>query len=159
MRASASLVLVVDASVLRSAGETEHPVSKACRDALENMLTICHRTVLTPALSEERKRHASRFSRKWLRAMTARRKVVRSDVVPSVAVDTDALSEPEREALDKDRCLLDAAVGTDRVIVTRDSGLQDILAKTRKGKRLLEDIRWLNPVDDGGQALATLGQG
>lgn len=145
-----SLVLVIDASVLRSAGETEHPVSKACRDCLYAIREICHKVFLTPALNEEGKRHASQLSREWLLSMWSRRKVIRGTTTPSLDIDTEGLTPSERDALDKDRHLLEAALTADRVIVTRDTNIMSILAKTRKGARLLRDLRWINPCEGPG---------
>ena len=45
-------LVVVDASVVGSAGETDHPVSSSCRSCLEEIRLICHRVVLTAALRE-----------------------------------------------------------------------------------------------------------
>jgi hypothetical protein len=45
--------LIIDASVMRSAGETEHPVSKACRNTLFEVLKICHKVAVTTELLEE----------------------------------------------------------------------------------------------------------
>ncbi len=59
-----SRLLVVDASVARSAGETENPVSSCCRNALFAILTICHHVVMTEAIQSEWNRHMSRFMRK-----------------------------------------------------------------------------------------------
>jgi predicted nuclease of predicted toxin-antitoxin system len=156
MRRKPSLALVIDASVLRSAGETQHPVSMACRDTLVAILEICHRTVSTTSLSEEGKRHASRFSRKWLRSMAARKKLVRGLTTTAIAIDTEDLTPNQAEAIEKDRHLIEAALAADRVIVTRDSSIKDILAKTRKGKRFLTQLRWINPEDDGCDGLARL---
>ena len=46
MKAS-SRRIVVDASIARSAGRTEHSVSRSCREFLESFLKICHRVVMT----------------------------------------------------------------------------------------------------------------
>ena len=82
-RAATSKVLVVDASVMRAAGgegATDPAVFAHARDALEAILTICHKICVSPELREEWKRHRSRFAQLWWRQMYARRKVI--DCVP-----------------------------------------------------------------------------
>ena len=71
-RRRGSRLIVVDACVVRAAGETEHPRSSACRNCLEEIRTICHRVAISPVLKDEWDRHMSRFSRKWRRSMAAR---------------------------------------------------------------------------------------
>ncbi len=143
-----SWVLVIDASVLRSAGTSEHSVSRACRACLEGVREICHRVILTPALSDEWKRHRSGFSAKWMASMTAKKKIVRAKPARRMEpIDTQELTSREIRALGKDVHLLEAALAADRVIVTCDAELQDILAKTRRGARLLRKLRWIDPTD------------
>ena len=45
--------LVIDADVVHSAGETEHPVSSACRRFLETVLDVGHQVVMTDAIMAE----------------------------------------------------------------------------------------------------------
>ena len=149
-------LVVVDASVVRSAGESEHPVSAACRNCLLAIRDICHRVVLTAPIREEWKRHMSRFSRKWRRPMAARRKPA-EDIVPAcVEIGTDSLTDAERRVVEKDRPLLEAALAADGVIVSRDSEFRAALARTPQGARLLDRITWIEPVHDGVQALEGL---
>ncbi|MFH1609234.1 MAG: hypothetical protein ABID40_01215 [Candidatus Bipolaricaulota bacterium] len=82
--------------------------------------------------------------------MTARRKVIRGTTTTSLDIDTKRLAPSEIDALNKDRHLLEAALTADRVIVTRDTNIMSILAKTRKGARLLRDLRWINPCEGPG---------
>jgi len=148
--------LVVDASVVHAAGETAHPVSSSCRDCLETIRHVCHRVAVTARMRDEWNRHMSRFSRKWLRSMAARRKPLQSIAGIGVDIRLDGLSTKEREAILKDRCLLEAAAASDHVIVTLDDALRQALAKTRQGARLAASIRWVNPVHDGVGVLKTL---
>jgi len=91
--------------------------------------------------------------------MTARRKVVRNIPTTSLNIDTNRLTASERDALNKDKHLLEAALATDRVIVTRDITLTHILAKTRKGARLLEEVCWINPTEGKTPCLLVSRQG
>ena len=149
MRRVQSRLLVIDASVARAAGETEHPVSSACRQFLLEVLAICHRVVVSPAMREEWQRHQSRFTRKWRVSMAARQKPLR-DITPAPAgLDLDAFAAPRREAVEKDLCVLEAALATDHEIVTLDDALREALGSAPHGARLRDRITWHNPVTDG----------
>jgi hypothetical protein len=66
--------IVVDASVAGAAGERSHPSSQMCRQFLLDMLTICHKAVMSPELMTEWGNHASNYSVRWLAAMRSKRK-------------------------------------------------------------------------------------
>ena len=88
--------------------------------------------------------------------MAARRKPLQ-DVNPTqIDLDTSGLSDGERNAIEKDRCLLEAALSADSVIVTRDEAFLEALAKTPQGANLLTSITWINPVSGGVNALQGL---
>ena len=151
-----SRLLVIDASVARSAGETEHPVSSTCREFLLAVRTICHRVALTTEMNEEWSRHMSKFTRKWRVSMAARRKPIQVVNPSELSVSVKGLSEADRRAIQKDQCLLEAAFSADRVIVTRDDSLRQVLARMPQGQQWLEMITWINPVSDGIAALKRL---
>jgi predicted nucleic acid-binding protein len=149
-------LLVVDASVVRSAGESEHPQSSACRRCLLAIRDICHRVAVTPDIREEWRRHMSRFSRTWRHSMAARRKPLVHVAPAHVPIDMTTYSDAARAAIKKDLCLLEAALAADRVIVTRDDSLREALSGRPDGMVLLQSVRWINPVTDGPEALRTL---
>ncbi len=156
MRGQVSRLVVIDASVMQSAGETEDSVSSACRKALRVILRVCHRVATTDAIHDEWKSHMSRFARKWLCSMAAHRKPSERVNPVDVSVDTAEWSDPDRRVVEKDLHLIEAALSADRIIVTRDDVFRRVLAKTLKGTRLLESITWVNPVSDGITQLETL---
>jgi hypothetical protein len=153
-----SRLLVVDASVAQSAGETKHPVSSCCRDLLLAVLTICHRIVMTEAVQNEWNHHMSRFTRKWFRSMVARKKIHRCEGMQLSHVDRacDGLSAGEQDGLRKDLCLIEAACAGDRIVVTRDNAIREIWHKCHHQLGLSEPITWINPVTDGVRALERL---
>jgi hypothetical protein len=153
-----SRLLVVDACVARSAGETEHPVSSCCRNSLLAILTICHRIVMTEAVQNEWNRHMSRFTRKWFSSMVAKKKVHRCEGVEVSHVDEacDGLSVTEQDGLRKDLCLVEAACAGDGIVITRDDVVQEIWQKCHNRLRVAKPITWINPVTDGVQALEYL---
>ena len=151
-----SRLVVVDASVTRAAGETEHPVSSACRSSLEAIRAICHRVALTAPIKEEWRRHTSRFSRKWRRAMAARRKLPTNIITSDVSLRWDLYSDAARTAIEKDMALIEAALAADKVIVTLDDSLRQALGERPDGLALLRAIRWIHPVTDGIAAIRAL---
>jgi hypothetical protein len=158
MKAKRSMLLVVDASVARSAGETEHPVSSCCRNSLLAILTICHRVVMTEAVQNEWNRHTSRFTRKWFRSMVAKKKVHRCEGLQLSHVDEacEGLSAAEQDGLRKDLCLVEAACAGDGIVVTRDDAIQGIWHKCHNRLCAPKSITWINPVTDSVQALEHL---
>ena len=72
--------LVIDADVARSAGETEHPVSSACGKFLSTTTELGHRVVVTGEIRREWRKHASRYTRRWLVGMYGGRLVWGSTV-------------------------------------------------------------------------------
>lgn len=88
--------------------------------------------------------------------MAARRKPLQMVNPTEVDLDTSSLSDKERVLVEKDQCLLEAALSADCVIVTRDDALRIALAKTKQGMQLLATITWINPVTDGVAALERL---
>lgn len=153
-----SRLLVVDASVAQSAGETEHPVSSCCRNALLAILTICHRLVVTEAIQDEWNHHMSRFTRKWFRSMVAKKKVHRCEGAQLRGVDEayEGLSTGEQDELRKDLCLVEAACAGDGIIVTRDEVIRGIWGRCHARFGLPKPITWINPLADGVQALERL---
>jgi hypothetical protein len=148
MKRGSSLRIVIDASVARSAGETEHPVSSACRKYLLAVLEKCHRAVVTDDILEEWDRHQSNFTRKWRRSMAARKKPLSTVEPTPVNLDLEAFSEVHRAAVEKDLRLLEAAIATDRVIATRDDAFRVALGTTRRGRSVRDRLTWHNPVTD-----------
>jgi len=145
-----SRLLVVDACVARSAGETKHPVSSSCRNALLAIRDICHRVIMTEPIQSEWDRHKSRFTRRWFMSMVARKKIQRSAGVrvDLVGRTLTGLSATEQECLEKDLCLIEAACDGDGIVVTRDDEFVQIWQKCQSQFHLAKPITWINPVTD-----------
>lgn len=156
MKRAGSRAIVVDACVASAAGETEHPVSSACRESLIAIRDICHRVVMTEAMKREWDGHMSRFTRKWRVQMAARKKPLFTVEPPGIAIDDAGLSERDRAAIAKDRHLLEAALAADRVIVTADAAFRKALEKTPAGRRFIGQIAWIDPVTEGTKPLHAL---
>ena len=163
MPGKASAALVIDASIARAAGETEHPVSSGCRSFLQEILKICHRVVMTPEVSAEWKKHRSRFAYGWLASMTARKKVVRPGPVENAGlrqtIHSLELTDSVREAILKDIHLVEAAYATDQAVASLDDTARQYLRQIAEHVKSLRSLVWVNPTKDDEQATDWLRQG
>jgi hypothetical protein len=159
-RARTSKLLVVDTSIMRAAGGEQaiDPVPAHARDALMAILTICHRICLSPELSEEWKRHQSRFARGWLTQMYARRKVVASEPPPCREILADirsfrAITQSDIDAVEKDIHLIAAALAADQAVLSHDNQVAAIIRKVCGDTRTVTSkaiahVLWINPIAD-----------
>ena len=76
MRARDSKRLVIDTDVARASGDEDATDPRAinCRDFLKEVRSQNHKVVMTRKISDEWKRHQSRFAFEWRVSMDARRK-------------------------------------------------------------------------------------
>jgi hypothetical protein len=154
MRNKASRRLIIDADVAQSSGQAAavDPTSVKCRQFLQSALDICHRVVLTPAILDQWKQHKSRFARAWLSSMWARKKVDR--LSPSLddrlrsAVESVGMSEKHRRVLMNDLHLVEAAIATDGIVVSRDDTARDLFRAASATLGRLRRIVWVNPADE-----------
>jgi hypothetical protein len=151
MRAKVSRRLVIDASVARAAGgaDAAYPLPKQCRDFLKTMLVVCHRVVLTRAVSAEWKKHESVFAREWRAAMVARKKLLLLDVPEDAdlrdAIDSAAETERGRRSMLKDAHLVEAAQVTDRTVVSLDDAVRGLFGAASRRVSSLKTVVWANP--------------
>lgn len=143
--------LVIDASVARAAGSRPDAggSSRPCRLFLEAVLTICHRAVVTAEISREWRSHRSGFFRKWLVQMYARKKVDRVEAGGDSALrrQLEACGAGPREisAMAKDLHLVEAALGSDRIVVSRDDTVRRLFSAYAASLAGLRQIVWVNP--------------
>lgn len=145
-----SRLFVIDASVARAASDSNVPVAQQCRQFLQETLTVCHKMVITSEISSEWMRHQSGFTRTWRKSMYARRKVV------SVNVDQNSVklrekttnlncSEKSMTTMLKDIHLLEAAVLTDKIIVSLDEEVRSLFGSQMANFHEMSDVCWVNP--------------
>jgi len=153
-----SRLLVVDSSVVHAAGASEHPVSSATRQFLSWVLDICHRVVVTAEIREEWRRHQSKISRRWLLAKYARKKVVELrvpiDAEFRARMSGRDCSPQQRAAVLKDVHLIEAALQSDRIVVSLAERAR-VLFQVHE----LNTIIWVNPVLANSQIQSWLEQG
>ncbi len=143
--------LVIDASVAHAAGGKEaiFPTSKYCREFLLAVLSICHRMVVTPSISDEWNRHQSYFARTWRVSMVARKKIVNLPDIENETlrnrVESASPSEYAQNAMLKDMRLIEAAIETDLTVVSLDNEARDLFHKCVHRVGELRNIVWVNP--------------
>lgn len=164
-----SKLLVIDASVLKASGDENatHPTSKHCYQFLQNVLEICHRAVLTRALETEWNNRRSRFGQAWRGKMERTGKLVRikpledSDLRSKIYMTdsflanymaeilAEKLTEKNRLAVRKDIHLIEAALATDKIVISLDDNTARrffaLAAQGVEELRELKAIAWVNP--------------
>jgi hypothetical protein len=156
--------IVVDASVAMSAGKGIHPISAMSRDFLLEMMTICHKAVVSKEIMVEWKKHASLFSVSWLAAMRRRRKVV--TVNPETGEEhlqvlrrIAGFTSQQIDAMEKDLLLILAALETDELIASCDSTARNLFARASREVTVIQNIVWVNPIDENHSPLDWLKSG
>lgn len=144
--------IVIDASIGRAAGKTQHPVSRACREFMEQVLMICHQVVMTADIREEWKEHRSNFSATWLASMTARKKVITASSAPPAEivelVNASDLTENQKKAILKDLRLVEAALATDSTVASLDETVRALLREFSKRCGRIRPVVWVNPAKE-----------
>jgi len=157
--------LVIDASVARASGgkEATHPTAGAARDFLLAVLTICHKAVMTPAIRDEWDKHQSNFARKWRRSMMARKKLdlVNLEELEGLRQKIDLIDIPQasRTAMLKDCHLIEAAIATERRIISLDATARELFSVASHNVKEIRDVIWVNPAHDSGRIVAWLNDG
>jgi len=139
--------LIIDADVAAA----KHPTGR-CRRFLEGVLEICHHIVFTRELHCEWRNHASPVVRTWLRSMWARKKV---DTLPAISnqVLRDKIQRcfTEARAIEavlKDMHLIEAAMATDGLVVSRDTTARQQFAQAASVVAELRNLVWVNPQEE-----------
>jgi hypothetical protein len=164
-RAKQSKLLVIDASVARSAGDAKatDPISIACRDCLETIRKVCHRMVITTEISVEWNNHQSSFARGWRRWMISKRKVVHLTVnlepeLYDAIGDLITVGKQQADIL-KDALLVEAAVSADKIILSLDNSARTLFVAVAPKVGKIQEIAWVNPTKVEENCLVWLQEG
>lgn len=143
---------------------TENPTSLRCREVLQTMLVYCHRVVLSGDVNRELRTHASLFGRLWLSSMTAKKKLVL--LTNSVAyvelygrMEACFNESSQQEAVFKDFHLVVAALDSDKIVITRDKRLRDLLEAAADQVEELRSLTFANPDATQEEIVAWLNRG
>lgn len=162
MKNARSKKLVIDASVARASGGegATHPTSVITRNFLQAVLTICHKAVMTPAIRDEWNQHQSGYARTWRRSMMARRKLILLDVEERQdvrqPVELEDITPEQKNAMLKDCHLIEAAITTDKQIVSLDDTARKLFVGLSHRVADIQDVMWINPVADTEPVMAWL---
>ena len=143
--------LVIDTDVAQASGDEDatDPRTLNCRDFLKEVRSQDHWVVMTREISDEWKRHQSRFALEWRVSMDARRRIDRidppedkelRDKVTNIANDAD-----ETEAMQKDFHLLQAALATDQTVISLDETVRGLFKQASQQVGEIRNIIWVNP--------------
>ena len=151
MRARDSKQLVIDTDVAQASGDEDatNPRAINCRDFLKEVMSQDHRVVMTREISDEWKRHQSRFAFEWRVSMDARRRIDRIDPpedneLRDKVTDTTS-NEDEIGAMEKDFHLLQAALTTDQTIISLDETVRGLFKQASQQVGEIRNIIWVNP--------------
>lgn len=143
--------LVIDTDVVSSAGgENATDVrSKTCRDLLKTILSSSHRIVITNDIQQEWKRHQSLFAKTWLRTMIARKQVSILNISVNdqlrLKIEKEAINEKKCEAMLKDIHLIEAALITDKIVISIDGTVKGYFQEVAPKVVMLRHVMWINP--------------
>lgn len=155
--------LVIDADIARSASETEHPLSSACRAFLNQVRDSEHHVVITNAISSEWRRHHSVYARKWLVSMWGRKLVDEIEIEEDAALRTKVIdavtSRSEKNAVAKDLHLIEAALVTDKLVASRDETVRAVFKITSNSVKDIRRVVWVNPTKEGETPIKWLREG
>jgi hypothetical protein len=147
--------IVIDASVARGAGESEHPTSQRCRSFLEAVLRICHHMVLTADIEKEWQNHESNYATRWRATMESRGKVDPFSDLPDLEtpIASSAKTQKARTAMLKDAHLIAGAMAADQVVASLDEKARGYFGEIAHDVKGLGKIAWVNVSEDDQDAL------
>ena len=159
-----SKLLVVDASVMRSAGQgsTNHLASQAARDVLMAIRAICHRVVVTAAIRVEWDEHQSVFARRWRTTMSQMGKIdPKSNTIDDgIRGSIESLEDKHiKRILLKDVILVEAANIADGVVISMDEEARRHFQALAHIETAIRHLVWVNPCQDPEQILEWLKDG
>lgn len=127
------------------------PSSFRSREFLSEVLKISHRIVMTADLAKEWDEHQSLYAARWRAEMRSRDKIIDITVVKNDQVRRQLVMTT---AVQKDLHLIEAALETDKIVVSLDDRAQ---AQLRV--EATKDVMWVNAVLEGGHAVYWLRNG
>jgi len=155
--------IVVDTNVAKSAGESVHPTSEACRAVLETMLTRQHRVVLSATQFREWQKHQSAYARRWLASMKAKNlwHVLTPEPDSGLTERLHKLdcTDKVRAEMLKDVHLLESALATDHAVVSQETNVLALFTTHTQALGVPRAVAWVNPTEDAPACIAWLEAG
>ena len=143
-------MVVIDADVARSAGETENQISRRCRKFLKLILENKHILVTTDRINEEWKKHQSNYFRKWKVIMLSKKLFKKVVVGENDGFEDNVtalnLNKNIEDIVLKDVHLIEAAIKTENFISSRDDTARNLFCEISDSLSIIRKIVWMNPV-------------
>jgi hypothetical protein len=163
--------LVIDASVLRAAGETEATTSITCREFLDTIFKLSHYVVETDDIRDEWTKHASWVAKQWLIDIERKDKLhkingriqnteFRNKLEETTFENTNLeYTKNNHDAMLKDARLVEAALLADKDVSSCDDKVRKLFALAGTQVKELEQIVWVNPTKEEENAIEWLKNG
>jgi hypothetical protein len=147
--------LVIDTNIATSSGESGKPEAKICKNLLDGVKDSGHILVMTDRIKGEWLREGSKYAKIWLGQM-----MPNQVCTINLAIDNPTLSEKckeiekiiksvtdadERKAMLEDFLLIEAALATDKIIVSHDHEARGFFVKLSQTVPELQLIMWKSP--------------
>ncbi len=105
---------------------------------------------MTPDIRDEWTKHESNFARTWRRRMVAKKKLeyqagIETNEELWKQIEGTAASDSEREAMFKDFCLIEAALATDKTVISLDERVRRLFGQAAGQVPEIRDLVWVNP--------------
>jgi hypothetical protein len=147
--------LVFDASIAKACSKSTamYPTAMRCRDFLLKLQKSSYGVVMTEDTESEWKEYSSEFTHTWRCEMT---KKGRLEIISNPKADLDirnsieplAKTDQERAEINKDILLLEAALATDKRIVSLDENATYKYYTANKSSIVkFQQLIWVNPIN------------
>ena len=155
--------IVIDTNVARSASESQHPISDACRQVLETMLNEQHRVVLSATQYLEWQKHQSGFAKNWLARMVGKKLFVVLKPEPDSGLTNRVhaleCTDKARAEMLKDVHLLENALATDHAVVSQETNVLRLFITHTHLLRIPRPVAWVSPSENTPACIAWLDAG
>src|SRR4051812_47317963 len=122
-----------------------------------------HRVVFSSESIAEWKKHQRSFARRWLAHMVATRRMDHLGEVRDGGFRARLLpcapSKKKREAMEKDAHLLEAALQTDRIVISCDEKVRGLFQNACSAVSEIRAVHWANPEIEAEEVIPWLQDG
>lgn len=140
---------VIDADILRSAGDSEAPVSSLSRELLRKILESGDEACFCQKLWDEWKKHNSNYSKGWRASMVAKRKMIKVETTNETESHLLTLNDSkEKSAAIKDCHLIEIAIAADKIIFSNDGKAKTAFSNLLDDRDKFKKIYWMSPTND-----------
>ncbi|HCB0964281.1 TPA: hypothetical protein MYN38_001451 [Klebsiella quasipneumoniae subsp. similipneumoniae] len=141
---------IVDADIARSAGASEHPVSKSSRDLLSDIKSGNNEVYFCQKLLQEWRKHNSLIARTWLSSMISSKKaILTKDNLSSLSEEIEeVINEVKiKEIAKKDAHLVESAKIYGCIIFSNDNNARAAFSKIKEKITSIRGVIWLCPLE------------